>query len=229
MSPYITFCSLKRNEVKEQYPHATFGDIGRLLGGMWATLDPEEKLMYIQMANEKNQQILNYSTQEQEIKQQQIEQDLEQQQQLREQQQLQQQSESMSNIPTDVLNTNGTGNSYPNQLNVHLNQSSAIPVHDLQHPSSAAAMPESKIKTPSAYVNFCRAFRADVRDKYPGASISEQGRILGQMWSNTDENSRKVCYSRYYSLSMLILLICHLKCRYSYILLIFILIYEHIY
>lgn len=43
VSPYITFCVTKRPEVKAMYPTANFGDIGRMLGNMWAGLSHEEK------------------------------------------------------------------------------------------------------------------------------------------------------------------------------------------
>jgi Mg-chelatase subunit ChlI len=34
-SPYILFCVDKRQQVREENPDASFGEIGKLLGGMW--------------------------------------------------------------------------------------------------------------------------------------------------------------------------------------------------
>jgi hypothetical protein len=42
-SPYIIFCSEKRAEVKAANPDATFGEMGKMLGQMWAALDEKEK------------------------------------------------------------------------------------------------------------------------------------------------------------------------------------------
>jgi len=193
VSPYITFCSAKRAEVRQQYPNATFGDVGRLLGSMWGSLTPEEKHVYVLMANEKNQQTLTFLTQQQ------------QQQQMAQSQYQQLSSSTIPARPLDNSNDNNNTNSaggdddYQTHMDVHdsssssSGQPSAIPVQGLLHPSSMIMpIPDAKTKAPSAYVNFCRAYRADVKEKYPGASIAEQGRILGQMWSSTDELTRKV-------------------------------------
>ena len=46
-SPYILFCSDKRAEVKKNNPDATFGETGKLLGQLWATLTEKEKAVSI--------------------------------------------------------------------------------------------------------------------------------------------------------------------------------------
>lgn len=42
-SPYIVFCTEKRPEAKDANPEATFGMLGKILGGMWSELDEAGK------------------------------------------------------------------------------------------------------------------------------------------------------------------------------------------
>lgn len=42
-SPYILFCSEKRKELKAANPNATFGEMGKMLGQMWASMDEKAK------------------------------------------------------------------------------------------------------------------------------------------------------------------------------------------
>ncbi len=37
-SPYITFCTVKRVEVKSIFPEMSFSDMGRILGQLWAAM-----------------------------------------------------------------------------------------------------------------------------------------------------------------------------------------------
>ena len=39
LSPYILFCTERRAAVKAANPSATFGELGKLLGALWGTLD----------------------------------------------------------------------------------------------------------------------------------------------------------------------------------------------
>ncbi len=51
-SPYLLFCKDKRPEVRIANPDATFGQIGKLLGSLWADTDQETKDRYKKMAEE---------------------------------------------------------------------------------------------------------------------------------------------------------------------------------
>ena len=42
-SPYIVFCSEKRAELKAAHPNATFGEMGKMLGQLWAQMDEKQK------------------------------------------------------------------------------------------------------------------------------------------------------------------------------------------
>jgi hypothetical protein len=42
-SAYIIFCSEKRGDVKAANPEATFGELGKLLGKLWASMSEEQK------------------------------------------------------------------------------------------------------------------------------------------------------------------------------------------
>lgn len=42
-SPYILFCQEKRKELKASHPEATFGEMGKMLGQMWAAMDEKAK------------------------------------------------------------------------------------------------------------------------------------------------------------------------------------------
>ena len=46
-SPYIIFCTETRNELKEKNPEASFGELGRLLGQIWGTMDETAKKPYV--------------------------------------------------------------------------------------------------------------------------------------------------------------------------------------
>jgi structure-specific recognition protein 1 len=45
-SSFIKFSNEKREEVKRQFPKATFGELGKRLGKMWRALSDEEKQKY---------------------------------------------------------------------------------------------------------------------------------------------------------------------------------------
>lgn len=42
-SPYIIFSTEKRPGVKESNPNASFGELGKILGAMWAAMDDKAK------------------------------------------------------------------------------------------------------------------------------------------------------------------------------------------
>jgi hypothetical protein len=42
-SPYIIFCQEKRPELRAAHPNATFGEMGKMLGQMWAQMDEKAK------------------------------------------------------------------------------------------------------------------------------------------------------------------------------------------
>ena len=46
-SPYIIFCSEKRPELRAAHPNATFGEMGKMLGQMWAQMDEKAKAVSI--------------------------------------------------------------------------------------------------------------------------------------------------------------------------------------
>ena len=45
------FGNAKRNEIKEQHPDMTLGDIGRELGKRWKELTDDDKKPYVDLAN----------------------------------------------------------------------------------------------------------------------------------------------------------------------------------
>ena len=49
-SAYIIFCGEKREEVKKANPEATFGELGKLLGGLWSGMDEAAKKKYTKAA-----------------------------------------------------------------------------------------------------------------------------------------------------------------------------------
>lgn len=46
-SPYILFCSEKRPELKASHPDASFGEMGKMLGQLWAQMDEKAKAVSI--------------------------------------------------------------------------------------------------------------------------------------------------------------------------------------
>ncbi len=42
-SPYIIFCTEKRPELRAAHPNASFGEMGKMLGQMWAQMDEKAK------------------------------------------------------------------------------------------------------------------------------------------------------------------------------------------
>jgi hypothetical protein len=47
LSPYIIFCSKNREKVKAANPGATFGELGKLLGALWANLDEKGRAVSV--------------------------------------------------------------------------------------------------------------------------------------------------------------------------------------
>jgi HMG (high mobility group) box len=52
-SPYIVFCTEKRPEIKAKNPEAGFGELGKLLGQLWATMDDKAKAQYVKTSEAK--------------------------------------------------------------------------------------------------------------------------------------------------------------------------------
>ena len=52
-SAYFNFCKVHREAAKAENPDATFGEISKILGGMWKELDDTEKEEYKAAAEEK--------------------------------------------------------------------------------------------------------------------------------------------------------------------------------
>lgn len=50
-SSYILFTNDMRQRVKEENPNATFGEMGKILGSMWAKLKDSEKAYYTKKSN----------------------------------------------------------------------------------------------------------------------------------------------------------------------------------
>lgn len=50
-SAYLVFCSAKRAELQNANPGATFTELGKMFGQIWASFTPEEKQVYIDQAN----------------------------------------------------------------------------------------------------------------------------------------------------------------------------------
>lgn len=51
-TPYILFCNDYRESIKKEYPDLTFGETGRKLGEIWASLPEEEKAKYSKISAE---------------------------------------------------------------------------------------------------------------------------------------------------------------------------------
>ena len=64
-SAYITFCVLKRPEVIASNPGATFGELGRMLGGIWNAMSEADKAPYMQMATEAKANQVNAASNQQ--------------------------------------------------------------------------------------------------------------------------------------------------------------------
>ncbi|KAI8375027.1 high mobility group box domain-containing protein [Choanephora cucurbitarum] len=50
LSAYMFFSQEWRDTIKKENPEASFGQIGKLLGEKWKSMDDEEKKPYIEMA-----------------------------------------------------------------------------------------------------------------------------------------------------------------------------------
>ena len=46
LSPYMNFCRVQRETVKADNPEASFGDLSKLLGGMWKEMSDAQKEEY---------------------------------------------------------------------------------------------------------------------------------------------------------------------------------------
>lgn len=50
-SAYLVFCSSKRAELQGNNPNASFTDLGKMFGQIWASYTTEEKQVYVDQAN----------------------------------------------------------------------------------------------------------------------------------------------------------------------------------
>lgn len=50
LQPYVLFCKDNRETVVKQNPGITFGDIGKMLGKMWADMPEANKAKYLELA-----------------------------------------------------------------------------------------------------------------------------------------------------------------------------------
>jgi hypothetical protein len=53
LSPYIIFCKKNREKVKAANPGATFGELGKLLGALWANLDEKGRAVSSSLDSER--------------------------------------------------------------------------------------------------------------------------------------------------------------------------------
>merc|ERR1719199_1241914 len=52
LSAYMHFSKAMRDEVKQEYPDASFGEVGKILGEWWADCSAKERAKYDAMAQE---------------------------------------------------------------------------------------------------------------------------------------------------------------------------------
>lgn len=50
--PYIIFCTEKRPELRAAHPNASFGEMGKMLGQMWAQMDEKAKAVSTHPSNQ---------------------------------------------------------------------------------------------------------------------------------------------------------------------------------
>jgi hypothetical protein len=50
LSAYMHFSRIRRGDVKDEYPDATFGEVGKILGEWWQDASSVEKEKYHEMA-----------------------------------------------------------------------------------------------------------------------------------------------------------------------------------
>ena len=50
-SPYILFAKTVQDDIQDQNPGITFGDLGLKIGELWESLPTDQRQIYIDMAN----------------------------------------------------------------------------------------------------------------------------------------------------------------------------------
>ena len=56
-SPYIIFVTTMREQVKNEYPNASFGELGQIMGQMWASMSDQQKQPYVDQSNDEKRQL----------------------------------------------------------------------------------------------------------------------------------------------------------------------------
>lgn len=64
-----------------------------------------------------------------------------------------------------------------------------LPPHSPTLPAPPAAL---RRKPSGAYIFYCNAKRDDVKREFPGLSVAQVGKALGQMWKSETEEGKKV-------------------------------------
>lgn len=51
-NPYMVFCDEKRNNIKEDNPKITFGELSKMFSELWKNTNEEERKMYVEKSDE---------------------------------------------------------------------------------------------------------------------------------------------------------------------------------
>jgi len=187
-SPYITFCTLKRTEVKSIFPEANFGEMGRILGSLWSAMGDEGRSEFGRVAQE-------LATKSDPQKQLWME---------------------KCKLPTAfslfcdehrlvIRSTVIAGASHVDIiktftaewciLSPERRQDYIKHAEEMEHASSLVKRRRVHVKhTPSAYMVFASEKRQELATTHPGITFSEVGKILGQLWGELNEEGKTVCY-----------------------------------
>ena len=163
-SAFIVFSNQNRNQVKQDKPNASFGDIGRELGKRWNALTDEEKAKYVgKTATRRRKSKKSLPTEE-----------------------------AVETAVEEPINMDVVDKPMDDVVDKPMDVATDKPMAD--KPMAATKKPQTRKRRggPSSFIKFSNEKREEVKRQFPKATFGELGKRLGQMWrALSDEEKQK--------------------------------------
>lgn len=178
LSVYMLFCKEHRPQVVQENPHMRVPDIGRVLGSMYRKLTEEEMSFYQHRADLLKEQ---YDRDMAEWKARKAEEE-----------KLGLAGGGGVGVPS-MPALPGMMHGHGHHPHAHLAHAYRPPMVGMKrHRTKAPKDPNAPKKPKPSYLIYCSGRRADLREKMPGLTVPETGKILGAEWKNMGPAEKKV-------------------------------------
>ena len=165
-SAFIVFSNQNRNQVKQDKPNASFGDIGRELGKRWNALTDEEKAKYVgKTATRRRKSKKSLPTEE-----------------------------AVETAVEEPINMDAADKPMDDVVDKPMADKPMADKPMADKPMAATKKPQTRKRRggPSSFIKFSNEKREEVKRQYPKATFGELGKRLGKMWrALSDEEKQK--------------------------------------